>query len=83
MICQYWFFNYGFKFQDSVCNVCHDLTVQFFNTSGTAIILLKVLIIVALFIIFANLKQLICQEFLQLKIIGIYEKYCPIFGLAY
>ena len=27
VICHHWFFNYGFKFQDSVCNSCHDLTV--------------------------------------------------------
>ena len=25
MICQYWFFNQGFKFQDLVCNGCNDL----------------------------------------------------------
>ena len=28
MICHYWFFNYGFKYQDSVCNGCHDLDVK-------------------------------------------------------
>ena len=27
MICYYWFFNHEFKFQDSVCNGCHDLTI--------------------------------------------------------
>ena len=26
MIFHYWFFNHGFKFQDSVCNGCHDLS---------------------------------------------------------
>ena len=25
VICHYWRFNYGFKFQDSVCNGCHDV----------------------------------------------------------
>ena len=25
--CRYWYFNHGFKFQDSVCNGCHDLTM--------------------------------------------------------
>ena len=25
MNCYYWSFNQGFKFQDSVCNGCHDL----------------------------------------------------------
>ena len=27
MIFHYWIFNHGFKFQDSMCNVCHNLTV--------------------------------------------------------
>ena len=27
MICHFWFFNHGFKFQDSLCNGCHDLTI--------------------------------------------------------
>ena len=27
MIFHYWIFNHGFKFQDSICNVCHNLTV--------------------------------------------------------
>ena len=26
MICHYWLFNHGFKFQDFECNGCHDLT---------------------------------------------------------
>ena len=50
MICLYCFFNYGFKFQDSVFKGCHDLTF---------LSLLKMLIIVVLFITLANLKQLI------------------------
>ena len=27
MICHYWLFNHVFKFKDSVCNACHDLTM--------------------------------------------------------
>ena len=27
MICNYWLFKHGFKFQDYVCNRCHDLTM--------------------------------------------------------
>ena len=27
MICHYWFFNHGFKFQDSVCNGCCVFTI--------------------------------------------------------
>ena len=33
MICHYWFFNHGFKFQDSVYNGCHDLTMLSVNIS--------------------------------------------------
>ena len=32
------FFNHGFKFQDSVCNGCHDLTMLCLNLSDIAII---------------------------------------------
>ena len=41
MICNYWFFNHGFKFQDSAYNGCHDLTVLCFNISDIAIITVK------------------------------------------
>ena len=42
MICHYWFFNHGFKFQDSVCSVCYDLTIFSLNLiSDIAIITVK------------------------------------------
>ena len=41
MICHYLFFNHGLKFQDSVCNVCHDLTMLSVNISDIAIITIK------------------------------------------
>ena len=41
MICHYWLFNHGFKFQDSVCNGCHDLMILCFNRSDIAIITAK------------------------------------------
>ena len=41
MICHYWFFNHGFKFQDSVCNGCHDLTMLNVNINDIAIITVK------------------------------------------
>ena len=41
MICHYWFFNHGLKFQDSACNVCHDLTMLSVNISDIAIITVK------------------------------------------
>ena len=41
MICHYWFFNHGFKFQDYVCNGCHDLTMVCLNLSDITIITVK------------------------------------------
>ena len=41
IICRYWFFNHGFKFQDSVCNGFHDLTMLCLNISDIAIIKVK------------------------------------------
>ena len=41
MICHYFFFKHGFKFQDSVCNGCHDLTVLSVNISNIATITVK------------------------------------------
>ena len=52
-------FNHGFKFQDSACNGFLDLTMLSVNISDVTIITVKnVVVIVALFIILANLKQL-------------------------
>ena len=41
MICHYWFFNHEFKFQDYVCNSCHDLTMLNVNISDIAFITVK------------------------------------------
>ena len=41
MICHYFFFDHGFKFQDYVCNGCHDLTMLSVNISDIAIITVK------------------------------------------
>ena len=41
MICYYWFFNHGFKLQDSVYNGCHDLTTLCLNISDIAVIIDK------------------------------------------
>ena len=35
------FFNSGFKFQNSVCNSCHDLTISYLNISDIVIITVK------------------------------------------
>ena len=75
MICHNFFFNLGFKFQDYVCNGCHDLTMLSVNTSDIAIItIIKILIIVVLFITLANLKQLVYYKVLFLKVVGKYKK---------
>ena len=41
MVFHYFFFNHGFKFQDYVCNDCHDLTMLGVNMSDIAIIIVK------------------------------------------
>ena len=41
MICHYWYFNHGFKFQDSVCNGCHNLTILYLSVSKISIITVK------------------------------------------
>ena len=41
MICNYWFFDHGFKFQYSLCNGCHHLTILCLNISYIAIITVK------------------------------------------
>ena len=41
MICHYWFFNHGFKFQDSLFNSCHDLTMLSVDISDIAITTVK------------------------------------------
>ena len=41
MICHNLFFNHRFKFQDYVCNSCHDLTTLCLNISDITIITVK------------------------------------------
>ena len=41
IMCHYWFFNHGFKLQDSVCYGCHFLTILCLNISNIAIITVK------------------------------------------
>ena len=44
--CHCLFFNHGFKFQDSVSNGCHDLTMLCLNISNIAIIIVAALQII-------------------------------------
>ena len=41
MICHYCFFNHGLKFQDSVCNGCHDVRMLSLTISDIAMITVK------------------------------------------
>ena len=41
MVFHYWFFDHGFKFQDSLCNGRHDLTMLSVNINDIAIITVK------------------------------------------
>ena len=41
MVCHYWLFNQGFKFQNFICNGCHDLTMLCLNLSDIVIITVK------------------------------------------
>ena len=41
MICRYWFFNHGVKFQDPVCNGCHVFTMLCVNIGDVTIITVK------------------------------------------
>ena len=41
IVCHYWFFNHGFKFQDPLCNGCNDLTMLCLNLIDIAIITIE------------------------------------------
>ena len=41
LICHNWLFNYGFKFQDYVCNGCDDLSILSLNINDIAISTVK------------------------------------------
>ena len=41
MICHYWLFNHGLKFQCSTCNGCDDLSMLCLNIRDIAIITVK------------------------------------------
>ena len=40
-LCNYWFFNHGFKFEDYLCNRCHHLTILNVNVIEIHIITVK------------------------------------------
>lgn len=58
--CHYcFFFNNGFKFQNSLCNGCHNLTMPRVNFTNIVAITVKDVDYRLLFMILANLRQLI------------------------
>ena len=59
MICHYWFLNHGYNFQDYEYNGCHDLAMLSVNINDTAIVTVKNVNYLWLFITLGNLKQLI------------------------
>ena len=40
-VCHYWFKNIGFKFEEHVCNKCHDLLTMTNSLKDTAILSVK------------------------------------------
>ena len=68
----YCYFNHGFKFQNFVCNGCHDLLMLCLNISNVAIFSVTG-INFWIFLTLANLKQLICWNILFLMIAGIHK----------
>ena len=70
MICEHWFFNHGFKFQDYLCNGCHDLTMLSVDKSNVGIITVKNYIAHSI----SKYEAINLLKILFLKIVGIYIK---------
>ena len=75
VVCHFWYFNHGFKFQIFFCN---DAMIWRCCVLIWVIMLLKVLIFVAFSMTLANSKQFICLKIVYLMILGIYEIYINI-----
>ena len=60
MICHYWYFDTGFKYQPYVCNACHDFKLTVQNVSDFFIVTLKMLIIGVILWVLIKMMQLIC-----------------------
>ena len=82
MICRYYFFNHGFKFQNFVCNGPHDLIMLSVNTSDLAIITVKNVDYRCIIYDITKSEAIIYQKALCLKIVVIYKKYCLNFQYA-
>ena len=60
MICHYWYFDTGFKYQPYVCNACHDFKLTVQNVSDFFIATLKMLIIGVILWVLIKMMRLIC-----------------------
>ena len=74
MICHYWFFNHGVKFQDSVCDGCHDLIILSVNISNIAIITVKNIDYRCIIHNISKSEAINLLKNLFLKIVGIYNQ---------
>ena len=57
MISRYWFFNHGLKFQNSVCDGCHELTMMCLTISHAVIATVKGVDYYCIIYKLANLRQ--------------------------
>ena len=73
MVCHYWFFNHRFKFQDSVCYGCHDLTMLCLNISDIAIITVKGVDYRCIIHDISKSEAIHSFKVLRLKILSIYK----------
>ena len=76
MICHYFFFNHGFKFENYVCNGCHDLTMLSVNISDIAIITVKNTYYRCIVHNISKFEAINLLENSNKYILGIYKKYC-------
>ena len=73
VLCHYWFFNHGFKFQDSVCNGCLIWQCCVSILVILLLLLLKMMIITVVFMKLANLTQVIYQKMFCLMSVSIWK----------
>ena len=73
VICHYWFFNHGLKFQDSVCNFCYDLVTLSLNISNITIIAVRGTDYHCTIQCISSSEAIIFLKIMLLMIVGIYK----------
>ena len=76
MICHYWFFNHGFRFQDYVCNGRHDLTMLCLDMSDITIITVKNIDYFCIIHNISKSEAITLLESVGLEKRGYIKKYC-------